>query len=254
MSIVSLSQDTIQLSKGKYAVVGNNGTTYFDTNTQFKDTIIYKNQAIPCLIVKIDEDGICYTTKTNTYNTSWNQKYIEDLFDDLNMAFIYKKDVTRYYLSNHPIHTKKSIIVSPACEILQKEVDEFTGKTTISYNANNSVYFTKIIYNNISRYYLIIFSEITIPASQYFENNKGVILLFKNGQKINKPTIKIDYKTIEYIDFGKYIRVTASAFVGLTENEFKLFIQSDIVKYRLYIYDGECSYNTDSIKCLINSK
>lgn len=33
MSMTSLGQDTIQTSKGKHTVVGNNGTTYFDKDT-----------------------------------------------------------------------------------------------------------------------------------------------------------------------------------------------------------------------------
>jgi hypothetical protein len=63
---------------------------------------------------------------------------------------------------------------------------------------------------------------------------KGVIILFANGTKIERPEVKIDYSTSSY--GWKY-----SAFMSLNQEEINLLQTNEIEIFRLYIYDAAYS-------------
>ncbi len=180
ISSIIFGQDTIQISTGNYAVVTNQGTTYFST---------IKN------------------------------------IDSLNKV---------------------------ACMRFDRVVDEFDKSVTITYDVNSDVSFIKIIKNGFVTFYLSIYIKeagiytgtgVSLILSQYNTNTAEYV----NKLMIKRPNQKVDYS---YIGSDFY----TTAFIKLTPADLELFKKSDNIKYKLYISNGECNYETERIKCLIKSK
>lgn len=180
ISTFIFGQDTIQISKGNYAVITASGTTYFST---IKNT------------------------------------------DSLDKA---------------------------ACMKFDKVIDEFDKSVTITYDVNSDVSFIKIIKNGVVTFYLSIYIKeggiytgtgISLILSQYNTNTAEYV----NKLMIKRPNQKVDYS---YIGDSFY----TTAFIKLTPADLEMFKKSDHMKYKLYISNSECYYDTERIKCLIKSK
>jgi hypothetical protein len=139
---------------------------------------------------------------------------------------------------------------------LKREVDKITGAITI-----RSPYFGKgiaattplplginkvIQADGLTEYYLRLLtygSTINIGAS-------GVIVLFKDGSKIEYPnaSIKVDATT------GNIMSWQYSAFIPLNEQQVKLFSEKEVDMFRLYIYDGKPHYGSQAKKFMVNTQ
>ncbi|MDH5825814.1 hypothetical protein [Sphingobacterium faecium] len=124
---------------------------------------------------------------------------------------------------------KKSLVVN---------IDEFTGQKKIMspsnlslsdklYTGDTKVRLIKIIIKGVSSYYL----SLNTHGSTYNVGDKGVIILFKDGTKLNKPLVDIDVSS-SYGSGWEY-----SAFIKLNQSDLNLLKTKSINKFRLYIYD-----------------
>lgn len=134
------------------------------------------------------------------------------------------------------------------CSKINKEVDEFTDKITyrVYITPSSNQTFIKSVQDGITNYYLSIY----IPETD-INRGTGVIILLKNGIKINKPDAEVDYALIGDQFYAK-------TFIKLTNNDIELLKQSGIAKYKLYVSTGDITEYSDLCKdlfnCLIQSK
>jgi hypothetical protein len=132
------------------------------------------------------------------------------------------------------------------CSSLKKTIDEFTDVITYKAKISNEVDFLKIIKDGVSNYYLSIW--IKEPG---IYTGKGVNLILKNGEKLNKPDAEVGYSYAG----GNFYTTT---FIKLNKDDIALLKQSGIEKYKVYISTGKISDSTDFPKnlfnCLIKAK
>lgn len=149
---------------------------------------------------------------------------------------VYRIDSTKAY--------KKEFSVNPCG--LDRKIDEFTGEITCTIvDDGGDISFVKIIKAGISSYYLSIW----IKESGIYTGT-GVVLILENGQKISKPTAKVDYN---YAANSFYTTV----FLKLNANDIALLKTSGISKYKLYISEGQTAYASktkDLFICLTKIK
>lgn len=132
------------------------------------------------------------------------------------------------------------------CEGMSKEVDEFDGKITLRadvtpISSKNIVTLIKIKKNENITYYL----SMNIAASDIY-TGKGVYIILNNGEKIAKPSQKVDYRLLGSQFYSK-------TFIRLTDEDLALLKESGIKKFKLYILTGEFSEKeSDKSKELIN--
>lgn len=132
------------------------------------------------------------------------------------------------------------------CKSISKEVDEFDGKITFraevtSISSKNIVSFIKYKDSDNVRYYLTIH----IAESDIYTGT-GAYIILNNGEKISKPSEKVDYKLMGSQFYTK-------AFIRLTDEDLALLKESGIRKFKLYISTGELSdKDSEKSKELIN--
>lgn len=133
---------------------------------------------------------------------------------------------------------------SEDCERITKTVDEFTGEIKFEFSITDDnggdVNFLKIIRGGSTVYYLSIYIK---EAGIY--TGTGVILILKNGKKINKPNAKVDYS---YAGSSFY----TTTFIRLGAEDIALLKQSSIEKYKLYISSSSITENPYASKDLFN--
>lgn len=125
---------------------------------------------------------------------------------------------------------------SAICETLEKKVDDFSNKITISTPLLNGsevlrLGMVKTILKGKITYYL----SLTCSGITPVVGAKGVFVIFSDGTKWSRPN-KVDVSASErgYEYF---------AFVALTPADVAIFSNKVIRKYKLDIFDRECSSN-----------
>ncbi|WP_172919497.1 hypothetical protein [Capnocytophaga canis] len=135
------------------------------------------------------------------------------------------------------------------CKKIEKEVDKFTKETKFYSDFEDGIYFVKTTKNNISKIYM----EVRVNGgSSLSVGKKGLILLFENGQKIQKPTAKIEVDAN-----GTGSSYVYSTFVELTKNDINIFKNNELTDVRLYIYDNSIDNGkklSELLKCIIKAK
>lgn len=130
------------------------------------------------------------------------------------------------------------------CQDIKTKTDKFEG-TTISRSKDlYGISFAKEIRDGSSYIYMRLENE----GSTLNVGENGLILLFENGKKLERPNENIDTKVNKH---GKgYLY---SAFIELTRPEIELIIENRITDTRLFIYDAEVKYGdilSEYLKCL----
>lgn len=184
----------------------------------------------------IDKTGKEFSGKPNRINTPFLI-----IRDTLTNEIIYFKYDSKYATSSYgfPFLTNTSLPTEYFCDKLQVEVDDFNGETTIqnpyTLTTRQTVY--KIIKNSDTTYYL----RLTSYGSTVNVGGRGVIILFDDGTKFEKPNVEIDVN----VGGKDYVY---RCFIRLTKNEVRLFATNKISKYRLYIYDTTIdSFTSESL-------
>ena len=141
------------------------------------------------------------------------------------------------------------------CERIHKEVDEFTGEVTIrtpyeknfgfELPTNMTMYkFSGEDFDEATSYIL----RLTSVGSTLNYSTKGVIVLFTDGTKWEKPNEKVD---VNYNSGGW----TYSTWIELNEDDLEIFKTKIVSKWKLYIYQGAPKKQlardfSDLVKCL----
>ena len=130
---------------------------------------------------------------------------------------------------------------------IKVSLDKFDGTTTWSSPYISKIYgqvkservsFTKIKRDEEFIIYLSL--KATGTTLNMFE--KGIILLFTDGDKIEFPNAEIDTKAGD----GAYWEY--SAFVRISDEQLDKFINKDIDAFRLYIYDSNVTPFPEKVK------
>ena len=178
----------------------------------------------------LNKEGKEFVGKASKYNAP-----ILLLKDTTSKELIYFKYDTKNTTINFyfPFLTSVNINKDYFCNKLESKKDDFTGETKIQ----NPISLTtkEYIYKNINQsdtsYYL---SFETTGVGEPIVDGKGVIILFENGSKLEKPNEVIDVK----VGQKDYVY---SCFIRLTKQDLELLRKNNISKYRLYIFDAKLS-------------
>ena len=116
------------------------------------------------------------------------------------------------------------------------EVDKFDGKKTWyspllmkGLSIPNWVSFWKVDDGDIVATYI----RLIITGASLSTGEKGAIVLFEDGTKLDFPDAEID------VEVSKYGYWQYSAFIQLGEKKLQHFIDKDINAFKLYIYPKE---------------
>mgnify|MGYP001596919021 CR=1 FL=1 len=129
---------------------------------------------------------------------------------------------------------------------IEVSIDKFDGSTTwrspmVSKTYGQPmlerVYFTKFKKDGEVRLYL----SLTTNGSTLNVGEKGVVILFTDGDRLDYPNEKIDVRAGE----GSFMY---SAFIRLGEEEMDKFINKDIDVFQLYIYEGSVTPYPEFVK------
>lgn len=176
-----------------------------------------------------NRDFLVVNVKGMTLSSYDDRKYIFELKDTLNDETIFYVYDDQFEL-NFPFLVKGfNYSVEYVKNDLERHVDDFTNEVTISSPVLKDISIIKIIKKGVPVYYLSLHSY--GPTLNY--GIKGVMLLFKDGTKWDKPDQKVDVKTTE----GKNWEYRA--FITLNQADLNIFSNKIIDKYRLYIYDNK---------------
>jgi hypothetical protein len=174
------------------------------------------------------------------------------LIDTLNKQIIYYKYNDKSSSSFPFLTTPIKINLDAICKNIERKVDDFTNEVKInSPLSENYKMCDMIIYKDIKNGKSVYTLSLTAYGSTANVGGKGVIILFEDGTKINKPTVEIDVEAnssnFEY-----------SAYITLNLNDLKLLSTKKIDKYRLYIYDKVNGSFAEKfqyyVKCVIDKK
>ena len=177
--------------------------------------------------------------------------------------FILRDTTTKqaiYYLydkqfeHNFPFLTSNiAIDLNALCLKIEKTTDDFTNVVTF----NNPIIegrqiSSMILYKTVKSDKVTYYLSLQTFGSTVNVGKTGVIILFDDGTKMSKPTVKID---VDAEEKGFKYR----AFIPLTEIEVKSLNTRKIVKFRLYIYDEEVSPGFAEkfsyyVKCVLDKK
>ena len=136
--------------------------------------------------------------------------------------------------------TKELKTINKAAADITMEVDKFDDKTTW-----RSPYFGKGIAATTSKRVRFIKSKdkdgnysiylkLTAYGSTLNIGEKGFILLFEDGTKIERPNAEVDYKNDSGTAYWEY-----SIFERITEEELDMFVTKKVDVFRLYIYEAK---------------
>jgi|BioPla2DNA2_1021312.scaffolds.fasta_scaffold36365_2 hypothetical protein len=225
----------------------DNNVIYPDTKYKFntvKDSLVKRIFLVEDIIGK---DG-------NTFSGgSYFDKPIFLLRDTTTKEAIYYL-YDKQYEHNFPFLTSQiTIDINALCSKIEKRTDDFTNEVTI----NNPIIegrqiSSMILYKSVKSGKVSYSLSLRTYGSTVNVGETGVIILFDDGTKMSKPTVKIDVDSDE--KGFKY-----SAYIPLTEIEVKSLTTKKIKKFRLYIYDEEVSPGfaekfTYYVKCVMEKK
>ena len=193
----------------------------------------------------INKEGDDFTGKASRINAP-----ILILKDTTTKEIIYFKYDVKYATTSYgfPFLTNVTLPEEYFCNKLESKKDDFSGEITIQnpYSQATKEYIYKIINKSDTTYYL----SLKAYGSTVTVDGKGVIILFENGSKLEKPDEKIDVK-VGQKDYDY------SCFIRLSKEDIELLRKNKISKYRLYIYDTNLSsFSAESLvkytNCIVN--
>jgi hypothetical protein len=111
---------------------------------------------------------------------------------------------------------------------IERGVDKFTGEIAYRSPLYNNASIIKIINKGKIQYYLLL--RISGESSVTYLN-KGVIVLFTDGKKWQRPNEKVG---LDYDDSFEY-----SAYILLTPQDLEIFQNKNIEAFRLNVYDQD---------------
>lgn len=167
---------------------------------------------------------------------------------------------TIFYVYSKKLKSKFPFLVSGIeidtallCAKIERKVDDFTDELsfhspTLNGSQVASMIINKYIKGSNTDYYL----QLRAFGNSVSVAETGVIILFQDGTKMNKPSEEIS------VDAGEN-GYTYNAWITLTAAEVESFSVKTIKKFRLYIYDKEVSPSeadkfTHYVKCIIDKK
>jgi hypothetical protein len=115
------------------------------------------------------------------------------------------------------------------CKYIEEIKDKFTEKITYKTPFSEPISFIRVK----DKQQINTFMSITVFGSTVSVGKTGVIILFDNGKKIEKPDAEIDTKVSISGKGYDY-----SAFLSLSEEEIELLKNYIISDVRLYVYDS----------------
>ncbi|GAB3511843.1 hypothetical protein GCM10027442_22220 [Emticicia fontis] len=115
-------------------------------------------------------------------------------------------------------------------EDIERFEDKFTGEVFIRSPLNNDAAIIKKIFKGKVQYFLLL--KISRERSVTYLN-KGVIVLFTDGKKWQRPNEKVGLNYNESFEY--------SAFILLTPQDIEVFQNKNIEGFRLNIYDQDIS-------------
>lgn len=225
----------------------DNNVIYPDTKYSFntvKDSLINRIFLVEDIIGK---DGNAFS------GGSYFDKPIFLLRDTTTKQAIYYL-YDKQYQHNFPFLTSKiTFDINALCAKIERKTDDFTNEITI----NNPIIeggkiSSMILYKTITNSKVLYSLNLSTYGNTVNVGESGVIILFDDGTKMNKPSIKVDVnsnaKGFEY-----------TAYIPLTETEVKLLTTKKITKFRLFIYDEVVSPSfaekfTYYVKCVMDKK
>jgi hypothetical protein len=137
--------------------------------------------------------------------------------------------------SKNPIYIIKEISMNDYpkgyfCKDIEMESDKFTNEINYSTPLGNPISYIKFKNGEIVNTYMRIEVNGNIPSV----GSKGVIILFADGSKIEKPDVKINVE-VDNIERGYLYTAT---FI-LNQEEIEKLTQKSITDVRLHIFDKE---------------
>lgn len=164
--------------------------------------------------------------------------------------YLYSKGYSGYF----PFLTSGiTIDMDALCSKIKRKADDFTNEVKfhnpiiVGRNISPMILYKYIKDGKVDYYLNLIAYGSTVNVGE-----TGVIILFDDGTKMNKPTVKISVDT----DEGGF---EYSAYIPLTETEVKSLTMKNIKKFRLYIYDRDVGNGfgekfANYVKCILEKK
>jgi len=119
-------------------------------------------------------------------------------------------------------------LISQECDI-NKEYDQFRGTTRYFTNYVKWMSFAKVITGKDTLFFLSMWTQSTVPNY----HSKGVIVLFQDGSKIEKPEEKIDCKIGAVSQYGTIYNYATT--ILLTEKEVEQFKTKLATGFQLFL-------------------
>jgi hypothetical protein len=229
-----------------------------DCQTAFNDNVLYPEKQYKFTTSKaklegrifnvdkiIDKQGNDFTGKASRVNAP-----ILIIKDTTTKEVIYFKYDVKYATTSYgfPFLTNVTLPEDYFCDKLESKKDDFSGEITIQnpYSLTTEEYIYKKINKSDTTYYL----SLKAHGSTITVDGTGVIILFEDGSKLEKPDEKIDVK-VGQKDYDY------SCFIRLSKDDIQLLRKNKISKDRLYIYDTNLSsFSAESLvkftTCIVN--
>ena len=136
--------------------------------------------------------------------------------------------------------SKKELkVINKAVTEITEETDKFDGSTTwrspffgkgLAATTAKRVVFIKIKSDGKITTYL----RLKTYGSTLNIGEKGFILLFQDGTKLEKPNAKVDAESDSGTAYWEY-----STFTPISDEELEMFATKKVDSFRLYIYEGK---------------
>jgi len=130
------------------------------------------------------------------------------------------------------------------CKDIEETKDKFNDKITFRSPISEPITFVKVK----DKGQVNTFMRISVYGSTVNVGKTGVIILFSNGEKIERPNAKLDTKVSRHGKGYDY-----SAFITLTDDDILKLKTNTITDVRLYIYDSTIKHGEklkEYLKCI----
>lgn len=172
------------------------------------------------------------------------EKFKLVLFSDETDEIFYDYDPKYEHQWNFEIIGDLNLPKDFFCREIKMNVDKFTNDTTYSTKASDGIIFYKMKKGENIFYFL----SSNLVGSTLNLREKGLILLFENNKRIDKPDVILDVESSS--GSGWVYR----AFVRLTNEDISLITNNVITDKRHYIYDASVKNGktlSEYLKCLL---
>lgn len=141
-----------------------------------------------------------------------------------------------------------SITFAQDCSGFDVEKDKFTGEVRhTAYHMLSRTSIVKVVRpNGDTSYYM----KLKANGSDFNVGLKGLKILLKNGEIIEKPEVELDVEHVVDTSVGVRSIYIYSAFIELTESDIDLLTQHKITDVRLYVYDAKTMFPGKILKML----